>query len=351
MQSTYNFILVPTAPDIFPGSYAIAAPSSYRHLHNQPIGQTSSPESFPASLGPTPIALQLQPVDTNAQSETTLGAPIGAMLPAPAESWKVALKDIFTLKCWTNPILWKAGLIEFTASIPFVYLTGALGVTLSTYPPHVVGPCLFFANTAVVSLFIYAVSTATGAHINPLISFATAVTGLCHPVRSIIYIGCQLAGSIIGGSFLRGGLGYERAMAVHNGGCWRDPNGPVSVGQAVCIEFISTFCMLFVAFGVGLDPRQKELYGASFGPLLVGMTVGVITSFTSALQPGYTGASMFPGRCLGLQLGLGFLDRYHWIWWVPDVAAVLILAVVYHFAPPYTRQRRPSNTEKANKIV
>src|SRR3712207_3379409 len=96
---------------------------------------------------------------------------------------------------------------------------------------------------------------ATGAHINPLITLSTTITGLCHPVRAMIYIICQsescldlsmevplnfaqhpAIGSCIGGSLLRGGIGHARALQTHNGGCFLDPNGPMSVGMAFCIE-------------------------------------------------------------------------------------------------------------------
>ncbi|KAG8922656.1 hypothetical protein FRC03_007916 [Tulasnella sp. 419] len=340
VTSPGNILLIPKSPEIFPGSYAIGSPHHFQPTqYASPLGLDVAASFAPGTSQPQRISVEADGrASPGRETQTTLLAPRDAVLLAPTDTWQDAIKDIFTLQVWMNPLLWKAGLVEFAASMAFAFVTGAIGVTVSSYPVYVLGPAVFVGNTAAVSLFIYAISTSTGAHINPIISIATAFTGLCHPVRSIIYVMCGAAGSIIGGAFLRGGLGYERALAVHNGGCWLDPNGPMSVGQAVCIEFIGAFCLLFVAFGVGLDPRQKELYGASFGPLLVGATVGLITSATSNLNPGYTGAGIFPGRCLGLQVGLGHLERHDWIWWVPDIAAALVHAVVYHIAPPYTKQ-------------
>lgn len=51
------------------------------------------------------------------------------------------------------------------------------------------------------------------------------------------------AGSCIGGAFLRVGLGLEKAIEVHNGGCYLDANGPVSVGQAAALEFMGAFSL------------------------------------------------------------------------------------------------------------
>ena len=112
---------------------------------------------------------------------------------------------------------------------------------------------------------------------------------------------------------MRAGLGHERALAVHNGGCFLDPNGPVTVGQASAIEFMAAFSLyvisawlltysvtntfgrLLIAFGVGLDPRQKSLYSASLGPLLVGLTVGLMLVIVVALAKRSTDAAALTG--------------------------------------------------------
>lgn len=53
----------------------------------------------------------------------------------------------------------------------------------------------------------------------------------------------------------------------------------------------------FLAFGVGLDPRQAEMFGPRLGPLFVGCTLGLVSFASSGLVPGYTGAAMNPARC------------------------------------------------------
>ena len=61
----------------------------------------------------------------------------------------------------------------------------------------------------------------------------------------------------------------------------------------------------FLAFGVGLDPQQKKLFGMFIGPLAVGCSVG-LTSFASAgLVQGYTGAAMHPGTCFAFAISRG----------------------------------------------
>jgi len=47
--------------------------------------------------------------------------------------------------------------------------------------------------------------------------------------------------------------------------------------------------LIFLAFGVGLDPRQGKTLGPALSPILVGSTLGFATLASSAAKPGYTG--------------------------------------------------------------
>jgi hypothetical protein len=47
--------------------------------------------------------------------------------------------------------------------------------------------------------------------------------------------------------------------------------------------------LIFLGFGVGLDPRQGKTLGPALSPILVGVTLGYATLASSAAKPGYTG--------------------------------------------------------------
>ena len=67
----------------------------------------------------------------------------------------------------------------------------------------------------------------------------------------------------------------------------------------------------FLAFGVGLDPRQAVVFGPKLGPLLVGTTLGLVTFATVGLGAGYPGAQINPGRCFAYAVARGeFLRKY-----------------------------------------
>ena len=122
--------------------------------------------------------------------------------------------------------------------------------------------------------------------------------------------------------YMNGGLmACSMLSRINGGGCFLNTN-QISVGQAFIIEATSCFILLYVnaspgicnaadhmfcsflAFGVGLDPRQAELYG-QLGPLLVGTTLGLVSFASAGVVAGYTGAAMNPARCFGMAVARG----------------------------------------------
>ena len=139
-------------------------------------------------------------------------------------------------------------IIEGIASGSLNFVSGLLAATLSTWPRAAVPVGILFGNAILVSSLVSATAPATGAHNNPLVTMATVLSGLCHPVRAVIYIFCQLVGGALGGTLLRVALGWRLAHELHNTGCWIDPEGEVTVWQAALIEFTSVFILLCVTF-------------------------------------------------------------------------------------------------------
>lgn len=59
--------------------------------------------------------------------------------------------------------------------------------------------------------------------------------------------------------------------------------------SAFTIEFTTDFALIFLAFGVGLEPRQRSVFGPALGPILVGSVLAMCTFFTGISRPGFTG--------------------------------------------------------------
>jgi hypothetical protein len=55
------------------------------------------------------------------------------------------------------------------------------------------------------------------------------------------------------------------------------------------LEYIFCQAMIFLAFGIGLDPRQGKTIGPTLAPTLVGLLLGFGTLASAIARPGYTG--------------------------------------------------------------
>jgi glycerol uptake facilitator-like aquaporin len=174
-------------------------------------------------------------------------------------------------------------------------------------------------NWLLVTLFTYTFGGLTGAHLNPLITMATFFARLCSLPRMVLYISFQTAGASLAGLMIRAAYG---SRDFKTGGCFLFTE-VASVSSAWVLEFMAALVLLFLAFGVGLDPRQKMIIGPSLGPFLVGMTLGVLSFGTAFAKFGSGGAGLNPARCFGAFVGSRF-PGWHWIHWYVFLSWLLV---------------------------
>ncbi|KAH7027199.1 putative aquaporin transporter [Microdochium trichocladiopsis] len=249
----------------------------------------------------------------------------------------------FDLRPFRTPELWKAALMEGVGTTMFVWITiysnsspltepygptAQLGVfNTASFLGPLVGSFLIFVY---LTLFIFCFGGVTGAHLNPTLTFATFFARLSSFPRTVLYVAFQTAGGALGGVLARLSIGTRDFKA---GGCYLFPD-QIDTGDAFVIEFMATLLLLFFAFGVGIDPRQREIVGPTLGPFLVGMAVGSVSLGSAFARVGFGGASTNPARCFGVFVGSHF-PRWHWINWIADIAAGIVHAVFYHIVPPW----------------
>jgi glycerol uptake facilitator-like aquaporin len=165
-------------------------------------------------------------------------------------------------------------------------------------------------NFIFLTLFVYVFGAVSGAHLNPTITIATFFARLCTLPRLVLYVAFQTLGASLAGLLIRASFGTRQFKV---GGCWLFSD-IVPVADAFAIELMASTTLLFLAFGVGLDPRQRQTIGFSLAPFLVGLSLGVLTFATGFARYGYGGASMNPARCFGAFVGSSF-PGWHWIHW------------------------------------
>jgi glycerol uptake facilitator-like aquaporin len=145
---------------------------------------------------------------------------------------------------------------------------------------------------------------------NPLITIATFFAQLCSLPRLLLYVAFQIIGAALAGLLVRAALGTHEFKV---GGCWLDTN-EVPVSSAVVVELMACLVLVFVAFGVGLDPRQAKAIGPVLSPVLIGLALGTLSFGFGFPRYGYGGASMNPARCFGVFVGSSF-PEWHWHHW------------------------------------
>lgn len=127
-----------------------------------------------------------------------------------------------------------------------------------------------------LTLFTISFGVVTGAHLNPTITFATFTVRLCSLPRAVLYITFQILGATLGGLLILAGFG-TRDFKV--GGCWAFDD-LIPPRDIFAVEFVATTALLFFAFGVGLDPRQRKVIPPALAPFLVGLALGTISWMT-----------------------------------------------------------------------
>ena len=210
-----------------------------------------------------------------------------------------------------RPPLARSLLAELVGTFALVFAgCGAIMVDASTHQLGHVGVSLVFG--LVIMAMIYAVGHISGAHFNPAVTFAFAVSRHFPWMRALGYWGAQLAGAVAAAAVLRGSLGNVAVLGA------TQPSG--SDGEAFLWELVLSAFLMLVIVAVATDTRAVGEAAA----IAIGGTIAL-----GALYGGpVTGASMNPARSLGPALVSGHLHAI-WVYLLAPVAGTTLGALVY----------------------
>lgn len=186
---------------------------------------------------------------------------------------------------------------------------GAIMVNAQTQALGHVGIALTFG--LIILVMIAAIGHISGAHFNPAVTIAFAITRH-FPWRDVLYyIGGQLVGAVLGAITLRLLIGDIAQLGVTL------PSG--SIWQSFGLEMLLTAVLMFVIIAVATDTRA------------VGAPAAIAIGFTVALDALWggmiSGASMNPARSFAPALVSGvWTDQ--WIYWIAPVIGAAIGAVL-----------------------
>jgi len=165
---------------------------------------------------------------------------------------------------------------------------------------------------AVVATMIYTVGHISGAHFNPAVTFAFAVTRH-FPVRQVIpywlaqFLG-GIAAIIILSAIMPAGQSYGATMpSVHT-------------GAAFIWEILLSAFLMFVIIAVATDTRAEGV--------MAGIAIGIIVALCAFIGGPVTGASMNPARSLAPALFQGTLNTV-WIYLCAPFIGAMLGAILY----------------------
>ena len=212
-----------------------------------------------------------------------------------------------------QPPLARALLAELIGTFALVFAgAGAIMVNEKTGALGHVGIAITFG--LVIMAMIYAVGHISGAHFNPAVSFAFALTRHFPWPRVAAYWAAQLTGALAAALLLRASLGD-----IANVGATL-PSG--SDRQSFLWEVVLTFFLMFVIMSVATDTRAVGEAAA----IAIGGTVGLDAMFGGPIS----GASMNPARSLGPAIAADELGSI-WIYILAPLLGAALGALAYQF--------------------
>jgi MIP family channel proteins len=213
----------------------------------------------------------------------------------------------------TQPAFIRSLAAEAIGTFALVFAgAGAIMVDAKTHALGHVGVAITFG--LVIMAMIYAVGHVSGAHFNPAVSFAFALTRQFSWARAMGYWAAQIGGAVLAAAVLRGSLG----SIAHVGATL--PTG--SQAQSFLWEVLLTFFLMFVIMAVATDTRAVGEAAA----VAIGGTVGLDAMFGGPIS----GASMNPARSIGPALVSGDLHGL-WLYIAAPLAGAALGALAYQF--------------------
>lgn len=187
---------------------------------------------------------------------------------------------------------------------------GAVMVNAKTEALGHVGVAIAFG--LVIMAMVYALGHVSGAHFNPAVSFAFALTRHFPWPRVGAYWIAQVAGALAAASLLRASLGDVAEVGATL------PSG--SQAQSFLWELVLTFFLMFVIMAVATDTRAVGEAAA--------IAIGGTVALDAMVGGPVSGASMNPARSLAPALISGELHAL-WLYLLAPLLGAAIGALAY----------------------
>ena len=175
------------------------------------------------------------------------------------------------------------------------------------------------AHGLAIAVMVSAVGHISGGHFNPAVTVAAWVTRRIETGATIAYVVAQLAGATLGAVALRVLMPGPIWSEVALGTPLVDPS--LTDWQAIGIEAVLTFLLVWVVFATALDPE------GAFNKI-AGLAIGFTITMDILVGGPFTGAAMNPARSFGPAVVGGELTGI-WVYFLGPIIGGTIAALVY----------------------
>lgn len=205
---------------------------------------------------------------------------------------------------------------EFVGTFALVFVGGAaiMAAQATGGASGLVGVAL--AHGIILAVLVSATMRISG-HLNPAVTIGFLAARRIEPVMAGLYVAAQLIGAIIAAYALKGLLPAQLTEATRLGG--QSVAAEISMGQAIGLEAICTFMLVFVIFGTAVDPKAPRIAGLAIGSTIA---AGIL-----AIGP-FTGGSFNPARSFGPAVASGIFEAQA-VYWIGPIVGAVAAALIY----------------------
>lgn len=208
---------------------------------------------------------------------------------------------------------------EFVGTFALIFLAAGAVLAASIGLPGAGVVTIAFASGFAIAVMVAALGHVSGGHFNPAVTIGVWIAQKIKSFDALAYLVAQLAGAAAGALLLR----FALPETLWKQGVLGTPQVTtgISNGQAVLIEAVLTFFLVWVVFGATIDAE------GSFGKIAA-LAVGFSYAMGIMMAYAFTGAAMNPARHLGPAVVSGTWKGW-WVYWIGPVAGGIVAAALY----------------------
>ena len=208
---------------------------------------------------------------------------------------------------------------EFVGTFALVFIGGG-AIMMVQQTADVSGLLqIALAHGLILALMVSATMNVSGGHLNPSVTIGLLVARRITPTLAGVHIVAQLLGALAAAWALKMTMPSGIFAAAQGGG--QSIALDITAAQAIGLEAIATFFLMFVIYGTAVHANAPKIGGLSIG---LTIAAGIL-----AIGP-LTGGSMNPARSFGPAVVSGVLAGQV-VYWAGPILGAIVATLVWEF--------------------